>query len=199
MFVPIVSMVYRSTTADTFELARTCSHCNQTSPARVSAYSVGEAESFIPLQNAGRNARERSLAGLRPAAETSLALAACPHCNTREPAAVRTVRRAAISASLLTSRALVPLVLAAFTLLIGVMVIVMDHLYVDGAITLAVGLAFVAAAWLLARIGLRKRIAHAYEMADATVMWIGHEKPEPLLEMPPRAMAPRADNGWPFA
>jgi hypothetical protein len=112
---------------------------------------------------------------------------------------VRKVRRAAISASLLTSRALVPLVLAAFTLLIGVMVIVQDHLYVDGAITIAIGLGFVAVAWLLARIGLRKRIAHAHEMADATVVWIGHEQPEPVLEMPPPVAAPRADNGWPFA
>ncbi len=199
MMIPIVATVYRSTTGDTFELIRTCSHCKQTSPARVSAYSVGEAESFIPLQSVGAHARERSLAGLRPAAEHNLALAACPHCKAREPLAERKERRAAISASLLTSGALIPLVIAAFALLIGVMVIVMDHVYVDGAISILVGLGFVAIAWLLARIGFRARLTRVLDTADATVVWIGHEQPEAALEMPPPVMAPRADNGWPFA
>jgi len=97
----------------------------------------------------------------------------------------------------LTSRATVPIVLAAFTFMIAALVIVTDHLDGDGVMTILVGLGFVAISWMLARAGIRKRVAKAHDMADATVVWLGHEQ---LHIVPtPTFSAVNADNGWPFA
>jgi hypothetical protein len=198
MIIPVVSTVYTATTADTFAMTRTCSQCRKASPANVSVYSVGEAETLIPLHDRSDTAREVAFAGLRPAAEHTLALAACPHCRHREQAQVRKVRFGAITAAALTAAAVVPFVLAAMTLLIAAMVIVMEHLYLDGALTVLVGLAFVTVGWLVARHGARKRMAHQLEMADAQVMWLGFEQTAPVPAHVP-APAPRNETGWPFA
>lgn len=197
--VPVaVLKISRSTTADTFDMTRTCSGCRRTSPAKVSVYSVGQAETMIPLHDVSDLARERAIAGLQPAAKRTLALAACPHCKAREPAAERRVRRAAVASSALKSRALFPSLLALLTFSIAAEVIVLDHLYVDGAITILVGLAFTAMSWWLARATFRKRVAHAHDMADATVLWVGHEQPAAAAASAPVTARP-ADNGWPFA
>lgn len=162
----------------------------------MSAYSVGEAETLIPLHDRADTARARAIGGLRPAAERALVLAACPHCKAREPAADRRARLVALSGAL-ASAALIPIVLAACTFMIAALGIADDGLDVDGAIIILVGLAFAAISWLLVRAGVRKRIAHARDMADATVMWLGQEQePEPV----PEAVTARpAENGWPFA
>jgi len=194
--VPVISFVYRSTTADTLEMTRTCSQCRQISTAKVSVASVGEAETLLPLHDRSETARSRARAGLTPAAERVLALAACPHCGARERAVESKVRRAAISASALTSRALIPIVLAAFAFMLAALAIVIDHSYLDGVLIILVGIVFGAIAWLLARAGARKRIAHARYMADATVVWLGYEHAEPP---PAIAVEARASNGWPFA